>query len=157
MRKRTVYTHAHGPANFSLLPHTPRPPPAGLTANPEAAAVAPPAGDPFCHPCLPSQARGRGSLGVHQAEEDPVSQLSHWQSNRRRQKSKEEVGRAWTGPLTLRGQAGSHWEALQCLQSAGDSGEESTHRGPFAVLWGGRNDALPMHQCEPEGTQAWRG
>ena len=59
MRKRTVYTHAHGPANFSLLPHTPRPPPAALTANPEAAAVASPAEDPFCHPCLPSQARGR--------------------------------------------------------------------------------------------------
>lgn len=134
------HTDTRSPANFSPLPPSPRPPPAGLTANPKQLPQQETRGTA---PRFPSQAWGRGLPKFIRPRGTLLSQLSHWWPNRRRYQSREEVGRAWTGPLFLRGQAGSNWGTLRCLQSAGDSGVGST---PAPALEG------PSQGCGEEGT-----
>lgn len=156
-RTRCVCSHTHTQQPCRLLPAPARPSPSPCRSDCQPGGGGRwcgfPSRRPALPPCVPSQARGRGSPGVLQAEKNPAGQLSHWRSNRRRQKSREEVGRARTGPLTLRGQAEINWEALRGLQSASDSGVGSTPWGPFAVLWKGRDDVLTKHlgQRVPEG------
>lgn len=134
------HTDTRGPANFSPLP--PHPPPSPCKADCQPAAASP-AGHPRHSPRFPSQAWGRGLPKFIRPRGTLLSQLSHWRPNRRRYQSREEVGRAWTGPLFLRGQAGSNWGTLRCLQCAGDSGVGST---PAPALGG------PSQGCGEEGT-----
>lgn len=138
---RCALTHRHT-RPCQLLPAPPhRPPPSPCRADCQPAAASP-AGDPRHSPRFPSQAWGRGLPKFIRPRGTLLSQLSHWRPNRRRYQSREEVGRAWTGPVFLRGQAGSNWGTLRCLQSAGDSGVGST---PAPALEG------PSQGCGEEG------